>query len=81
VSGRKLKVWGGTIGGQGHYIVAAPTKKRAVEVLNATLGSFSRYYFDGWWCETGNEIELAVASELGVWRETKRFSGQYERVV
>jgi len=32
-------------------------------------GVLSRNHFDGWWGETGNAIELAVAREEGVWVE------------
>lgn len=56
---RELIVWGGLTMidcEQVRTIVATRTKKRAVELLNITM-----YDFNGWWCRTGNEIELKTA--------------------
>jgi len=70
---RKLRVWGGMDfyeNSQRRYIVAATTKKRAIELMAPLArGVLSRNHFDGWWGETGNAIELAVAREEGVWVE------------
>ncbi len=55
---KKLKVWGGllTPGKQVRTIVATTTKKRAAELLEISL-----YEFNGYWCKTGNDVELKVA--------------------
>ena len=77
---RKLKVWGGTDGGRGRVIVAATTKKRAVEVLNK-WARVSMYHFNDYWTETGNELELKTATEEGVWKRKGSFKGECTRVV
>ncbi len=77
---KKLKVWGGSWNGRGRAIVAAPTKKRAVELLKGVTGNFSRHYFDGYWCETGNAMELAMATKEGVWISKDQPSAKYEPV-
>ena len=59
---RKLKVWGGSKYGKRRYIVCASTIK---EALNLTDISYS--YFHNYWSETGNEEELSIANEIGVW--------------
>lgn len=68
---RKLKVWGGggVRGSQRvRHLVAATTKKRAVELLKERVHPcHSRYDFDLMWCETGNDRELAIANREGVW--------------
>jgi len=77
---RKLKVWGGLTntakkpspngGMQARTIVCATSQKRAVEMLCAVPHnrcSMSLHYFQGYWCETGNEAELAIACRSGVW--------------
>jgi hypothetical protein len=76
----RLKVWGGTcqvtVKMPGHHntarvIVSASSQKRAVALLNearltagyCTLGSFRDY-----WSETGNALELSIASgREGIW--------------
>lgn len=58
---RAYTVFGGLTfkdGKQVRCIVAAKTKKRAVELLGVSL-----YEFNNYWCDTGNEIELEVALE------------------
>jgi hypothetical protein len=65
---RKLKVWGGSLGdGVRRGLVAATTKKRAVELVKKAEPVISYYYFNDYWTETGNDVELAVATEEGVW--------------
>lgn len=71
---KKLKVWGGCTfrkkkrkaNGftQARTIVCATTKKRAVELLGNEI---SMYRFNDYWCETQNPIELATATEEGIW--------------
>lgn len=74
----RLKVWGGmTIlstedirrsgvaapaGRQVRCLVAATSKHRAAEMVGESLYAFGLY-----WCETGNAVELSVATEEGVW--------------
>lgn len=87
---RKLKVWGGqsmlksTQNLNGSYqtrtIVAATTKKRAIELMNLLDRGYSQHYFDNYWCETGNKLELATATEEGVWvNEGHDYEPRYER--
>ena len=63
---KKYKVWGGIThqkGNQVRTIVATTSKKRAVEILNEYGHNISYYYFNDYWCKTGNkhEIKLAVS--------------------
>jgi hypothetical protein len=79
---KKLKVFGGIDfyeAKQERMICAAYTKKQAVELLNSATGLTTMGYFNSFWCETGNEKELSIATEIGVWivprhddREVKR---------
>ena len=66
VRAKTLKVWGGMSinanGKQVRAIVAAFTKKQAIEVSGEASSRFN-----GYWCETGNVRELAVATEVGKW--------------
>lgn len=70
---KELKVWGGHTGkAQRRTIVAAYTKREAVAILSASRcgWNISRYHFDGYWSETGNQGELKTATEPGVWVNT-----------
>ena len=54
---RPMKVWGGMtfVGGQQvRAVVAATTKKRAVEVINEGGSYTTMNDFNGYWSETGN---------------------------
>lgn len=57
---RKLKVWGGDsfVNGnkQVRTIVATTTKKEAMAILGVSVNEFTNH-----WCETGNDIETAIA--------------------
>ena len=74
---RALKVWGGATSTrripypngsrQARTIVAARTKKHAVELLNRAGGAISSYQFNIYWGQTANKEELALATEEGVW--------------
>lgn len=69
---RPLIVWGGVaflpFEGQKRFIVAAATKKRAVEMVDeVSRGKFSIGQLNKYWSKTGNAVELAVATEEGVW--------------
>jgi hypothetical protein len=78
VSERKLKVWGGPAYGYRprgvdipfnrtpRGLVCAKTKKRAVELL-APVAHTSMREFNTRWTTTGNSVELAVATQEGVW--------------
>lgn len=68
-----LKVWGGPYFGydlvdennpRNHrrMLVAAYTKKQAMELGNLSVNTFNNYF-----AETGNNFELSVATEVGVW--------------
>ena len=61
-----LKVWGGyekyRSSGDTRTLVAAYSKKQAIEMLR-----YSNSYFSKYWAETGNDKELATASEVGVY--------------
>ena len=55
----KMKVWGGMTFNKGiqvRTIIATPTKKKAMELLDLPSS-----YFNDYWSETGNDIELATA--------------------
>ena len=68
---RKLKVWGGATfagGTQRRTLVCAASKKRAVELLSSVGLSTTLNAFITWWSETGNSVELSIATEEGVWR-------------
>jgi ketopantoate reductase len=71
---KKLKVFGGTIfygtpRKQVRVLVAAYTKKQAVELLSTV--SIIRYHeFNDYFSETGNDTELSIAIEVGMWVKT-----------
>jgi hypothetical protein len=52
---------------QARTIVAASSRKRAVELLHAAKLTISLHYLNAYWSETGNRLELATAFEEGVW--------------
>ncbi len=72
-----LKLWGGNVfrlsgstnrSGQRRCLVAAPTKKGAVELLNASGFHVSMFHFRGYFTETGNQRELECLKRgEGVW--------------
>jgi hypothetical protein len=66
-----LKVYGGRYYGREfregnsptrRMVIAAYTKKQAME-----LGEVSAYEFKEYFCETGNDYEKSLATEVGVW--------------
>jgi len=68
---KKLKVWGGRYyttqyfpdaGPQKRMLIGAYTKKQAME-----LGEISTNEINNYFCETGNDEELATVTEVGVW--------------
>lgn len=79
----KMKVWGGTMqvynlplpgqpkhNRQARVIVAAPTKKRALELLNHAegIGPLTLGYMNSYMAQSGNARELALAATgEGVW--------------
>jgi len=64
---RALKIWGGH-NVNSRIIVAAHTKKEALERLAAVGIPVSLHEFNGYWAETGNRAELIVVSgQPGVW--------------
>lgn len=68
---KKLKVFGGsTFYGsprkQVRVLVASYTKKQAVELLN-TVSTISYSSFNDYYSETGNSVELSLATEVGMW--------------
>jgi len=82
---RKLKVFGGIIfhgdpRTQVRTIVGAYTKKQAVELLDK-VSNISMYHFNDYWCETGNSVELATATEVGIWISKDRFEKNFERII
>jgi len=79
---RKLKVWGGNWDGQKRGLVAAHTKKEALEIINGHC-YLSMGHFNDYWAETGNEEELALATELGLWlsKGSALSDEGYERLV
>lgn len=83
---KTLKVWGGRyIGtefrdpeaGTGRMVIGAYTKKQAME-----LGELTPHEFKNYFCETGNEYELNLASEIGVWilgdRPARKLLGRWK---
>ena len=69
---KPLRVWGGnTMTSRGQYraIVAAFSKREAMEILSAApiLRGVTRSYFDDYWAETGNQGELEIAQVKGAW--------------
>ena len=67
---RQLKVWGGNCfrgGVQVRGLVIAPTKKRAVALLNSVI-QMTPSYFNDFWGATGSTTELAlIVHEEGAW--------------
>ena len=65
---KKLKVWGGRYisselkGKQVRAIIGAYTKKQAMEIGKLSYSEITNY-----WSETGNETELSIATEVGMW--------------
>jgi len=67
---KQLKVFGGRymgrrfneVPGSKRMIIAAYTKKQAMEIGNVSQSEFKNFF-----CETGNPNELSVATEVGVW--------------
>jgi len=54
---KTLKVYGGSHNGDYREIVATRTKKKAIELFNISYSRFKNYY-----CETGNEQEIAITT-------------------
>lgn len=54
---KELKVYGGSANGQYREIVATRTKKKAIELFGISYSHFRDYY-----CETGNEQEITIAT-------------------
>lgn len=78
---KALKIFGGMIfynGEQVRGIVAAYTKKQAIELLNTVTYEVSYFTFNNYFTETGNSIELSVAIEVGVWITYNNFSKKTE---
>lgn len=71
---KKLKVWGGSASGMYREIVATKTKKKAIELFGVSYSRFKDYY-----CETGNEKEIAIATSKPntVFRAKDNYSGVY----
>jgi len=65
----KLKVFGGNTIGRGgtqyRTIVAAFSRKAALEALIAAGHPMSMYYMRDYWCETSNIEELAAVEKFG----------------
>ena len=66
-----LKVWGGRYYGNEfsegqssnrRMVVAAYTKKQAMELAEVSAHEFKHFF-----CETRNDLELVLATEVGVW--------------
>lgn len=68
---KKLKVFGGTVfygtpRKQVRVLVAAYTKKQASELIDK-ISRIGYSSFNDYFCETGNSVELSVATEVGMW--------------
>ena len=75
---KKLKVFGGGIfygipRKQVRILVASYTKKQAVELLSTVNGSINYTHFNNYYCETGNSVELSVATEVGMWINVNKY--------
>jgi len=83
----KLKVYAGLTfvrGKQCRTIVAAPSKKAALEALETVgAGRMSMYEFTNYWSATGNKIELevALAKPLTVFRANGTDRYDFKEVV
>lgn len=86
-----LKVFGGSTCNpmvlkehrQVRVIVASHTKKQAIETLNAHGYRVSTSEFAGYWGATGNQMELYIATEIGVWEAPMNLAPserEYKRV-
>ena len=76
---KKLKVWGGRFVRDGaciRRIVAAYTKKQAMELAEISYSEITNY-----WSETFNNVELAIAQEVGVWDKLKEWSDDPKYIV
>lgn len=68
----KAKVYGGNAflnRGQCRVLVGARSQVEALKLLHATgqCNNMTLYYFRGYWCETGNDVELAAVKHGEVW--------------
>jgi len=75
---KKLKVFGGMIfygtpRKQVRVLVASYTKKQAVELLN-TITCVNYNSFNDYFSETGNSIELSIATEIGMWITNEKYN-------
>ncbi len=75
---KTLKIFGGTIfygtpRKQVRVLVASFTKKQAVELLS-TVSRHTYKDFNDYFSETGNSIELSVATEVGMWITHNEFT-------
>jgi len=80
---KESKVYGGPAfvdGKQVRVIVRATTKKEALTILNKNGLEITYYYFNGWWCETANDEELAICKVSEVWYQKNR-SSEYIKLV
>jgi hypothetical protein len=77
---KKLKVWGGRHifknGKCGRRVVAAYTKKQAMELAEVSYKEITEY-----WSETGNAVECFVACEVGVWDIEREWSNDPKDMV
>jgi len=74
---KRLKVFGGSVfygspRKQVRIIIAAYTKKEAFELVN-TVNHINYAHFSSYFCETGNDIELSIANEVGLWIADNNF--------
>ena len=81
---KTLKVFGGTIfygspRKQVRVLVAAFTKKQAVELLN-TVSTIRYNEFNDYFSETGNSTELSTATEVGMWITYNEFTKTAEYI-
>ena len=65
---KTLKVWGN--GCETRTLIAAYTKKQALEMMKIGAPRSTMGYFNNYFTETGNDLELSIATEVGMWRFT-----------
>jgi len=83
---KKLKVFGGTIfygtpRKQVRVIIGSYTKKQAVELLCTVNNNFNYNQFNDYFIETGNDVELSVATDVGMWITKNEYDQKVENYI
>lgn len=79
---KKLKVWCGRFDGVTRMLICATSIKHAIDLMqHSPFRNFTAYELKNYGGITGNKHDLAIATEAGVWRESRDNPWNYVRIV